>query len=117
MADTTDPVTHKEYTECAKCYKNLDFLNSGDARYLRILCEYEEPLHRLAKNGVKGALLLLLILLLLILMLLLLLLPLLLLLLLLSSQLLYPYTNPPYTQPPCWSSALPGPSPRRSTTC
>lgn len=52
-----DPVTHKEYTECAKCYKNADFLNSGDARYLRILCEYEEPLHRLAKNGVKATVL------------------------------------------------------------
>lgn len=36
-----DPVTHKEYTEAVKCYKRMDFLNSGDARYLRILCEYE----------------------------------------------------------------------------
>ena len=36
-----DPVTHKDYTVAQKCYKNLEFLNSADARYLRILCEYE----------------------------------------------------------------------------
>jgi len=36
-----------------KSYKNLKFLNSKDARPIRILCEYEEPKARFEKNNVK----------------------------------------------------------------
>ncbi len=36
-----------------KAYRNLDFLNSGDARIIRILAEYLEPLQRLRKEGVE----------------------------------------------------------------
>jgi len=35
-----------------KSYKNLNFLNSSDARAIRILCEYEEPKQRFAAEGV-----------------------------------------------------------------
>ena len=37
-----------------KAYKNLDFLNSTDARPIRILCEYEEPRQRLLREGVEN---------------------------------------------------------------
>jgi uncharacterized protein (TIGR00730 family) len=37
-----------------KAYKNLGFLNSGAARTVRILCEYEEPRARLAREGVDN---------------------------------------------------------------
>jgi len=37
-----------------KAYKNLDFLNSSNARTIRILCEYEEPRSRLAAQGVDN---------------------------------------------------------------
>jgi uncharacterized protein (TIGR00730 family) len=36
-----------------KAYKNLDFLNSADARILRILAEYLEPRSRFRKNNVE----------------------------------------------------------------
>jgi hypothetical protein len=36
-----------------KAYENLDFLNSNDARALRILAEYYEPLSRLRKHKIK----------------------------------------------------------------
>ena len=36
-----------------KAYKNLDFLNSADARSLRILAEYLEPQDRFQKMGVQ----------------------------------------------------------------
>ena len=35
-----------------KAYKNLDFLNSSEARAIRILCEYEEPKRRFADQNV-----------------------------------------------------------------
>lgn len=35
-----------------KAYKNLDFLNSSEARAIRILCEYEEPKKRFADQNV-----------------------------------------------------------------
>lgn len=35
-----------------KAYKNLDFLNSSDARTVRILAEYYEPLSRLRRNNI-----------------------------------------------------------------
>jgi len=37
-----------------KAYKNLEFLNSSAARTMRILCEYEEPRARLAREGVEN---------------------------------------------------------------
>jgi len=36
-----------------KAYKNLEFLSSPDARIVRIMCEYLEPLSRFEKYGVK----------------------------------------------------------------
>ncbi|MCB9778231.1 MAG: LOG family protein [Alphaproteobacteria bacterium] len=36
-----------------KAYKNLDFLNSPQARTIRILCEYEEPRQRFRDQKVK----------------------------------------------------------------
>jgi uncharacterized protein (TIGR00730 family) len=36
-----------------KAYKNLDFLNSRDARILRILSEYLEPMHRFRRHKVR----------------------------------------------------------------
>jgi len=42
----------KKRTE--KAYKNLDFLNSPDARTIRIMCEYTETLTRFEKYGVKN---------------------------------------------------------------
>ena len=37
-----------------KAYKNLDFLNSAEARTLRILSEYIEPRMRFQKEKVKN---------------------------------------------------------------
>lgn len=38
-----------------KAYNNADFLNGDDARSVRILCEYLEPLSRLQREGVTRA--------------------------------------------------------------
>ena len=38
-----------------KAYQNQDFLNSDDARTIRMLCEYLEPLSRLRREGVSRA--------------------------------------------------------------
>ena len=35
-----------------KAYKNMEFLNSPEARAIRILCEYEEPMRRFQQNNV-----------------------------------------------------------------
>ena len=35
-------------------YKNEDFMATDDARPLRILAEYIEPMHRFARQGVSG---------------------------------------------------------------
>jgi len=37
----------------AKAYKNLEFLNSPEARTVRILCEYEEPKRRFEQHNVE----------------------------------------------------------------
>jgi len=37
-----------------KAYKNLDFLNSSDARHIRIMCELAEPKKRLREMGVEN---------------------------------------------------------------
>ena len=39
-----------------KAYKNLSFLNSPEARAIRIMCEYEEPIHRFEKYNVTDTL-------------------------------------------------------------
>ena len=36
-----------------KAHKNLDFLDCTDARVIRILCEYFEPMKRLHQTGIK----------------------------------------------------------------
>lgn len=36
-----------------KAYKNIEFLNSPDARALRILAEFLEPLHRFRKQSIR----------------------------------------------------------------
>ena len=36
-----------------KAYENLDFLRSRDARGIRILCEYLEPLQQFQRMGVR----------------------------------------------------------------
>ncbi len=36
-----------------KAYKNQDFLNGADARSIRILCEYLEPMRRFFQSGIR----------------------------------------------------------------
>ena len=43
----------KEPHSPAKAYRNLDFLSSRDARVLRILSEYLEPMYRFRRHKVK----------------------------------------------------------------
>ncbi len=43
----------KKSTSPLKAYESLDFLHSRDARVLRILAEYLEPLHRFRRHKVK----------------------------------------------------------------
>lgn len=45
------------YCPTTKAYKNDAFLNSGHARFIRIMCEYEETLYRLKRYGVKSTIL------------------------------------------------------------
>jgi uncharacterized protein (TIGR00730 family) len=47
----------KKYPSVLKAYKNLEFLNSRDARTLRILSEYLEPMSRLNKLKVNNTVL------------------------------------------------------------
>ena len=50
-----DPTAYKlPPTPTVKAYKNMEFLNSSHARSLRVMCEYEETMQRLAANGVKA---------------------------------------------------------------
>jgi hypothetical protein len=35
------PPPPKKYTMAVKAYKNPEFLNSGHARFIRVMCEYE----------------------------------------------------------------------------
>jgi len=37
-----------------QAYRNSEFLNSGHARHIRILCEYEESLQRLRAQGIHA---------------------------------------------------------------
>jgi uncharacterized protein (TIGR00730 family) len=45
----------KPAREPVKAYKNNDFLMSAEARTVRMLCEYLEPLSRLQRQGVERA--------------------------------------------------------------
>ncbi|KAM3572957.1 hypothetical protein VYU27_005044 [Nannochloropsis oceanica] len=53
----TSPAPEKKYTMAVKAYKNPDFLNSGHARFIRVMCEYEETMYRLKAYGVKSTIL------------------------------------------------------------
>ncbi|GAB5360148.1 hypothetical protein AAMO2058_000602600 [Amorphochlora amoebiformis] len=50
-------VDGETYTPTIKAYKNFDFLMSGGARPIRILCEYYEPLTRLETLGIEATIL------------------------------------------------------------
>lgn len=43
----------KKITKAEKAYKNLNFINSDDARVIRILAEYLEPLQRFRKQKIR----------------------------------------------------------------
>jgi hypothetical protein len=43
----------EELKRSLKAYKNLDFLNCPDARIIRILCEYLEPMRRFCQTGIR----------------------------------------------------------------
>jgi uncharacterized protein (TIGR00730 family) len=49
MKDSHPPAAHHPLA-----YKNSEFIDSDDARPLRIMAEYLEPLHRFERQGVKG---------------------------------------------------------------
>ncbi len=42
----------QQHQQPIKAYKNLDFLNSPDARTIRILAEFLEPMHRLKRENI-----------------------------------------------------------------
>lgn len=44
----------KKSTPTIKAYRNSEYLNSSEARTIRIQCELEESKWRLKKEGVKG---------------------------------------------------------------
>ncbi len=43
---------NKKLTKAEKAYKNMDFINSGDARVIRILAELLEPMHRFREQKI-----------------------------------------------------------------
>jgi len=43
----------KKLTKALKAYKNIDFINSGDARVIRILAELLEPMQRFRKQNIN----------------------------------------------------------------
>eukprot|EP00903_Cladosiphon_okamuranus_P014367 g13338.t2 len=47
----------RKYTPTKKAYKNEGFINSSQARNIRIMCEYEETLLRLKENKIKASVL------------------------------------------------------------
>lgn len=47
----------REWTPTVKAYKSEAFLNSRDARPIRILCEYQDTQSRLRENGISGTIL------------------------------------------------------------
>ncbi|CAM9241410.1 unnamed protein product [Choristocarpus tenellus] len=54
---TTDNEGEKMFTPTVKAYKNPNFINSDQARHIRIMCEYEETMIRLKKNNIKASVL------------------------------------------------------------
>ncbi|CAM9412219.1 unnamed protein product [Chrysoparadoxa australica] len=57
MSAFSEDVEERGYTPTVKAYKNEDFINSSQARLLRIMCEYEETKHRLKTQSVRATLL------------------------------------------------------------
>lgn len=49
--------TGRKYTGTTKAYKNESFINSSQARNIRIMCEYEETQIRLKENRIKASVL------------------------------------------------------------
>ncbi len=47
----------KKYTPTVKAYRNTDFLNSSQARLVRIMCEYEETMLRMKRHKIKATIL------------------------------------------------------------
>jgi len=47
-------MTKKNDNRAVKAYHNRDFLNGHDARSIRILCEFHEPMSRLRKMNVES---------------------------------------------------------------
>ncbi|CAM9340775.1 unnamed protein product [Ectocarpus sp. 12 AP-2014] len=47
----------RKFTPTKKAYKNEGFINSSQARNIRIMCEYEETLLRLKENKIKASVL------------------------------------------------------------
>lgn len=43
----------KKFIKPEKAYKNLEFINSSDARIIRIMAEFLEPMQRFNKNKIK----------------------------------------------------------------
>mmetsp|Transcript_16078 Transcript_16078/g.54047 ORF Transcript_16078/g.54047 Transcript_16078/m.54047 type:complete len:332 (+) Transcript_16078:38-1033(+) len=48
---------HRKFTPTVKAYKSEVFLNSRDARPIRILCEYQDTQTRLRENGIHATIL------------------------------------------------------------
>jgi hypothetical protein len=46
-------VMEKHLSKAQKAYKNIDFINSGDARVIRILAELLEPMSRFRKENIN----------------------------------------------------------------
>jgi len=50
-----DPTSYKlPPVQTVRAYRKQDFLNSSHARSIRVMCEYEETMQRLAVNGVNA---------------------------------------------------------------
>ena len=58
MSKTPEKETKNKEEWPIKAYKNLDFLKSEKARFIRILCELFEPEERFKKNGVENTIVL-----------------------------------------------------------
>lgn len=51
---TQEKTSHPPIPRPTKAYKNLEFLNSTDARIIRVLCEFTEPGVRFRKMGIRN---------------------------------------------------------------
>lgn len=50
-----EDISGKKLTPTVKSYKNMEFLNGGAGRLIRIMCEFEEPKERLQRNYIRSA--------------------------------------------------------------